>query len=116
MCRVLEVSRCGYYAWKHREPSKRQKENEQLKEEIREIFHTNRKRYGSRRITEVLRDRGKRYNKKRVGELLKTLGLYAKATRTFKRAKPKMNWHSGFTDLVKRSSTPIVEVSSAAMM
>ncbi len=105
MCRVLEVSRCGYYAWMHREPSKRQQENEQLKEEIREIFHTNRKRYGSIRITEVLRDRGKRYNKKRIGKLLKTLGLYAKASRKFTRAKPKTNWHHGITDLVKREFT-----------
>jgi putative transposase len=105
MCRVLEVSRSGYYAWMHRQPSKRTCENEQLKMEVREIFYNNRKRYGSRRITDTLRDRGKRYNTKRVGKLLKTLGLYAKATRRFKRARPKTSWHDGITDLVNREFT-----------
>lgn len=105
MCRVLEISRCGYYLWKHRQPSKRQTENEQLQVEVREIFFTYRKRYGSRRITEELRDRGKRYNKKRIVKLLVLQGLYAKAARKFKKAKYKKSWHNGITDLVKREFT-----------
>ena len=105
MCRVLEVSRCGYYAWKNREPSKRKLENEQLSDEIRVIFFKRRKTYGSRRITEELRDRGKRYNKKRIVKLLVLQGLYAKAARKFKKAKPKKSWHHGVTDLVKREFT-----------
>jgi len=105
MCRVLEVSRCGYYLWKHRKPSKRQIENEKLKCEVREIFYNKRKTYGSRRITDELRDRGKRYNKKRIGKLLNIQCLYAKATRKFKRVKPRNNWHTGIQDLVQREFT-----------
>lgn len=37
LCRVLRVSRSGYYDWKVRLPSKRAKENEILIEKIREI-------------------------------------------------------------------------------
>ena len=105
MCRVLEISRCGYYTWKHRQPSKRQIENEKLQDEVREIFFCRRKAYGSRRITDELRDRGKRYNKKRIAKLLVLQGLYAKAARRFKKAKPKKSWHYGVTDLVKREFT-----------
>ncbi len=32
MCRVLEVSRSGYYAWRRRQPSLRDRENERLTE------------------------------------------------------------------------------------
>ena len=98
----MEVSRCGYYAWKQRRPSKRQIENEKLREEVREIFYQYRKRYGSIRITDELRDRGKLYNKKRIVKLLVIQGLYAKASRKFKKAKSKKSWHHGITDLVKR--------------
>lgn len=105
MCRVLEVSRCGYYAWKQRRPSKRQLENEKLCNEIRGIFFKRRKAYGSRRITDELRDRGKRYNKKRIVKLLVLQGLYAKAARKFKKAKTTKSWHDGITDLVKQEFT-----------
>ena len=74
----MEVSRCGYYAWKHRRPSKRHIENEKLREEVREIFYQYRKRYGSIRITDELRDRGKLYNKKRIVKLLAGVGALAR--------------------------------------
>lgn len=102
LCRVLEVSRSGYYAWKQRKPSRRAMENEQLQHQIQEIFYRYKKRYGSRRITDALCDNGKNYNIKRVAHLLKTLGLRAKASRKFKRATSKRSWNDGMTDLVKR--------------
>ena len=42
MCRVLQVSRSGYYAWRDRPPSKRAKENAALTERIRAIHHRSR--------------------------------------------------------------------------
>ena len=40
LCRVLGVSRSGYYEWKDRLPSKRDRENAALTEKIREIHKT----------------------------------------------------------------------------
>ena len=39
MCGLLKVSRSGYYAWNTRQPSRRQKDNEELLEHIQRI-HT----------------------------------------------------------------------------
>ena len=50
MCRVLEVSRSGYYAWAGREPSARAREDQRLIARIRELFELRRKVYGSPRI------------------------------------------------------------------
>ena len=46
MCNALNVSRSGYYAWKSRRPSNRQRENMELLENIQEIYKKRRKIYG----------------------------------------------------------------------
>lgn len=50
MCRVLQVSRAGYYAWCKRKPSARAQENDRLLALLRRLFKLHRKRYGYRRI------------------------------------------------------------------
>jgi putative transposase len=50
MCKVLEVSRAGYYAWRKRQPSARQKANSILLALIRQLFQRYEKRYGYRLI------------------------------------------------------------------
>ena len=46
-CQALRVSRSGYYRWQKAEPSRRQKENAELVEQIKEVFEANKSRYGS---------------------------------------------------------------------
>lgn len=55
MCRVLQVSRAGYYAWRKRLPSARDKANQRLLKLLRRLFALNHKRYGYRRIHHVAR-------------------------------------------------------------
>lgn len=55
MCKVLQVSRAGYYSWCKRRPSARQEANDRLLVLLRSLFNLNRKRYGYRRIHEVAR-------------------------------------------------------------
>ncbi len=50
LCRILKVSRSGYYAWKDRSPSKRERENAALTEKIREIHNRSRRVYGYPRV------------------------------------------------------------------
>ena len=54
-CEVLGVSRSGYYAWETRGPSARQRSDEKLLEQIREIYADNELVYGSPRIHAELR-------------------------------------------------------------
>jgi len=50
MCRVLRVSRSGYYAWKSRRPSERRRSDQVLLRTIREIHAGSKTRYGSPQI------------------------------------------------------------------
>jgi len=72
MCRVLGVSRAGFYAWSGREPSARAQEDERLTRRIREIHKENREVYGSPRIHAELRlADGVRVGRKRVERLMR---------------------------------------------
>jgi putative transposase len=79
MCRVLEVSESGFYAWRKRPISPRQREDAQLTEEIRQEFRTHQSKYGSPRVHAELRDRGRSISRKRVARLMRQTGLCANA-------------------------------------
>jgi hypothetical protein len=71
LCRVLRVSRSGYYDWKNRPPSKRSQQDAALTERIREIHQRSRKTYGSPRIHAELRAMGIRCGRNRVARLMR---------------------------------------------
>jgi len=75
MCRVLEVSASGYYAWRRRMISARAKEDEKLQQRIKAIHHRSRQIYGAPRIHAELQDEGTRVSRKRVARLMKASGL-----------------------------------------
>ena len=75
MCRVLEVSASGYYAWRRRMISVRKKEDETLHQRIRAIYHRSRQTYGAPRIHAELKEEGTRVGRKRVARLMKESGL-----------------------------------------
>lgn len=75
MCRVLEVSASGYYAWRQRMVSVRTRENEKLQRRIRTIHDRSRQTYGAPRIHAELQDEGMRVGRKRVARLMKESGL-----------------------------------------
>jgi putative transposase len=75
MCRVLDVSASGYYAWRRRMVSVRKKEDETLQQRIRTIHHRSRQTYGAPRIHAELREEGTPVGRKRVARLMKDAGL-----------------------------------------
>ena len=75
MCRMLGISRSGYYGWKMRAPSKRNRENAALSAKIREIHQRSRQTYGSPRVHAELRALGTRCSRKRVERLMRGAGL-----------------------------------------
>ena len=84
MCRVLNVRRSGYYAWKRRRPNDRQAEVKRLDEAIRRVFDAHKGRYGSPRVWEDLKAEGWRVGRPRVARRMQALGLKARAARKFK--------------------------------
>jgi putative transposase len=103
MCRMLGVSRSGYYDWKGRSPSKRSREDNALTQTIRHIHERSRQSYGSPRVHAELRALGTRCSRKRVERLMRKAGLQGcirgrrtrATTRTSQRARPA-------EDLLKR--------------
>ncbi len=84
MCRVMGVSRSGYYRYLRRGLSRRREENEHLLARIREIWGARRKVYGSPRITAELRSEGTRCGENRIARLMKENGIRSLMRRRFK--------------------------------
>ena len=76
LCRVLGVSRAGFYAWRSRSPSARAVADQALTAQIRAIHERSRATYGAPRIHAELRlDHGVHVGRKRVARLMRTTGL-----------------------------------------
>jgi transposase InsO family protein len=84
MCRVLEVSRAGYYAWRARPLCDRVKDDRVLTAKIREIQKEARDSYGSPRTYQELKGLGFKCGKNRVARLMRRAGIRAKSTPKFR--------------------------------
>ena len=83
MCQVLEVSRSGYYAWRKRPKSQRERSNEKLLQEISDSHRRSHGIYGVRKITQELR-RNHKCSKNRVHRLMKKHGIKSRRFRKYK--------------------------------
>ena len=84
LCRTLQVSRAGFYAWQARPPAPRARADHRLGLEIAAIHAESRQRYGSPRIHAELADRGCRTGRKRVARLMRVRGLAARRRRRYR--------------------------------
>jgi putative transposase len=84
MCRLLNVSSSGYYAWLDRPKSERAIENERLVGKIQCIYDDEKQRPGAPRITKRLKAEGENVGRHRVARLMRKNGFRAKAAKKFK--------------------------------
>ena len=84
MCRVLDVSSSGYYAWRGRPDSPRTTANRSLLTDVQRIHAENHGRYGSPRMHAALRDEGRSASLGRVARLMRRHGIRALAGRRFR--------------------------------
>ena len=84
MCRMLQVSRSGYYDWLKREPSKRAKQDGVLQEKMKTIWQDSRQTYGVPRIHAELQAQGIAIGRKRVSRLMKLMALKLRKVKPFK--------------------------------
>ena len=104
MCRVLEVSRSGFHAWRRRAPSARAREDARLTGRIREIHQANRQVYGSPRVHAELRlVDGERIGRKRVERLMRTAGLSGLQPRKWRRTTIRVPGVRVADDLLDRA-------------
>jgi transposase InsO family protein len=75
LCRLLQVTRQGYYAFARRPPSRRVVAEAELCEAIRKVFDDSGETYGSPRVLRELRSLGMRTSKRRIERAMRGMGL-----------------------------------------
>jgi putative transposase len=91
MCRVLEVSRSGFYGWLQRPESARSRRHRYLLSKIRQIHLEGRQIYGSPRIREELVDQGETVGVNTVAQLMRKGNIQSKVHRRFVRTTDSRN-------------------------
>ena len=84
LCKVLDVSRSGFYAWDERGRSTRASEDAKLTVHILAAFKVGRGAYGSPRVHDELKAAGIAVSRKRVARIMRDLGLEGRRKRRFK--------------------------------
>ena len=84
LCRLLEVSRSGYYEWLSRPPRPQADADQQVEAKIKHYCAQGRSTYGTRRIKYLLAQEGLQVSRRRIGRVLAQAGLHCKTRRRFK--------------------------------
>ena len=106
LCRVLEVSRAGFYAAERRGPCRRQLEDERIVPAIRKIHADSRQTYGAPRVHAMLRRRGICVGRKRVARLMRREGITGLLRRRRARTTIRVPGVLTAPDLVRREWNP----------
>jgi putative transposase len=93
MCRVLSVSRSGFYAWLGREPSTRAQANQVLLDRMRVLHQQTREAYGARKMWQLLNREGIRCGRHRVARLRREAGIVALRRRRYVRTVQARHQH-----------------------
>jgi len=91
LCKVLDVSPSGYFAWKGRPACRRQRDDMVLLAHVRSAFTLSNETYGSPRMVHELRDNGLSIGRRRVARLMRENGMKARQKRRFKRTTDSLH-------------------------
>ena len=105
MCRVLELSTSGYYAWLRRSPSRRAQQDAELSAQLVHFHKASRGTYGAPRLHEDLREAGRCVGRKRVARLMLAVGLRGVSRRKSVRTTTRQPGRRPAPDLVERRFT-----------
>lgn len=83
-CKILGVSRAGYYHWQKRKGVQRRMEEEKYLELIRKHYNLSNSRYGLLRLHKAVRREGFALNRKRIYRLMKKYNIFSITKRKFK--------------------------------
>lgn len=102
MCRVLDVSSSGYYAWRKRPSSAREMANHTLLQEIQAAHQASKGVYGSPRIYHEVKEKVS-CSQNRVARLMKKHGIAAKQKRRYKQTTKANGAHPVAPNLIDRN-------------
>jgi len=102
MCKLLDVSRSGFYEWQRRGLSPRSRRDQQLSVKVAAVHTESRGTYGSQSIRDELAKDGEKVGKKRVARLMREAGLSGNPVKKFKRTTDSAHDLPVAKNLVKR--------------
>jgi putative transposase len=105
MCRVLLVSRSGFFKWAMRKESTRCRENKRLDALIRAEHEISKKRSGSMKIAKSLAGKGVHVNRTRVAGRMQKMGLRSKVKRKFRATTDSKHTEQVAPNLLDRQFT-----------
>jgi transposase InsO family protein len=105
MCRALQVSRSGYYAWQARPESDRARRNHRLLARIRHIHTRSREAYGILKTWRALREQGETCGHNRVARLRRLHGIEARRRRRFRTGQAARHNVPAAPNLLQRQFT-----------
>jgi len=102
MCKALNVSPSGFYAWCSRPVSAREMANRELVKKIEAVYHDSYETYGSPCVYHELRSQDVACSENRVARLMRLRGLRAKQVRRYKTTTRRNKRHPAAPNLLKR--------------
>lgn len=84
LCRVLGLTRQGYYAWKARKPGKRSRRKRELVAKVKAVHEQSRRTYGSPRVFHELKAQQVKVCQNTVAKYMREEGLWARTPRPFR--------------------------------
>ena len=105
LCRLLEVSASGFYAWQARSESRHARRDRQPRTHVCASFEASHRRYGGPRIHEDLLDQGIRVSRKRVVRVMQEAGLRARGRTRYRGTTRRDPAHPVAANLLNRHFT-----------
>jgi len=105
LCQVLRVSRSGFYSWHRGDRSRRELSDRRLLVEIKSVFETSRRTYGSPRIYDELRKKRWCCSLARVERLMREQGITPPTKRKFRKTTDSDHLHAIAPNLLDRDFT-----------
>jgi putative transposase len=102
MCKALNVSPSGFYAWRSRPVSAREMANRELVKKIEAVYYDSYETYGSPRVYHELKSQDVACSENRVARLMRLRGLRAKQVRRYKSTTKRNKRHPVAPNLLKR--------------
>ena len=103
LCRLLQVSVSGFYAWRNRGPSQRQLDDMVLLAHVRAAFRRSRESYGAERVHHELAENGIEVGRHRVAWLMRGNGLSPKRKQKFKKTTDSQHNKAVASNLLDQS-------------
>ncbi|MCT2195985.1 MULTISPECIES: IS3 family transposase [Paenibacillaceae] len=84
MCKVMNVSRSGYYKWRDRPESERERQHKEWTEQVKEVFDDSRQLYGSPKVTQKLNQQGVSISERTVTRIMKKQEWRSRTVKKYK--------------------------------